>query len=263
MVGKRLGTEALALVEAEEIENCAVSRPDEPGLASARWESLLDSIVNRPKRASERKQDRSKRTAQQILNAALRVFSRDGISRSRIADIAAEAGISTSNLYEYYRSKEDLAYDVPLSHLATFFADYQVNVVGKASARERLLLYFSMSADYAREHAEWARLLYLEIWPSVFVNETELKNSIDDFSRVVVFLVRQGMAEGEWSSDRDPYETAALLVGGVNQLIITWLLYRRPRNLTKAGTEMAERLLNMLALERDIDSASLKPGRAR
>lgn len=213
------------------------------------WEQLLHSIAHRPKRATERKQDRSKRTELQILNAALRVFARDGISRSRIADIAAEAGISTSNLYEYYKSKEDLAYDVPLSHLASFFEEYRLAVAGKQSARERLLLYLSMSADYAREHAEWARLLYLEIWPSVFVGESGLRHSIDDFSRVVVFLVRQGRAEGEWSADRDDYETAALLTGSINQVIITWLLYRRPRNLTKASSELAERLLDMLTNE--------------
>jgi AcrR family transcriptional regulator len=214
------------------------------------WEQLLHNITNRPKRAAERKQDRSKRTELQILNAALRVFARDGISRSRIADIAAEAGISTSNLYEYYKSKEDLAYDVPLSHLRSFFEEYRVAVAGKQSAQKRLLLYLSMSADYAREHAEWARLLYLEIWPSVFVEQSDLRHSIDDFSRVVLFLVKQGMAEGEWTADRDPYETAALLTGAINQVIITWLLYRRPRNLTKASNEMAERLLDMLAAEK-------------
>ena len=214
------------------------------------WEHLLQKIAHRPKRAVERKQDRSKRTELKILNGALRVFARDGISRSRIADIAAEAGISTSNLYEYYKSKEDLAYDVPLSHLAGFFEEYRLAVVGKQSARERLLLYLSMSADYAREHAEWARLLYLEIWPSVSVGESELRHSINDFSRVVLFLVRQGMAEGEWSVDRDPYETAALLTGSINQVIITWLLYRRPRNLTKASNELAERLLDLLTSEK-------------
>lgn len=218
-------------------------------LALAPWEQLLHKITHRPKRATERKQDRSKRTELQILNAALRVFARDGISRSRIADIAAEAGISTSNLYEYYKSKEDLAYDVPLSHLASFFEEYRLGVVGKQSARERLLLYLSMSADYAREHAEWARLLYLEIWPSVDVGESELRHSIDDFSRVVLFLVRQGMDEGEWSPDRDAYETAAILTGAISQLIITWLLYRRPRNLTKASSELTERLLDMLESE--------------
>ena len=213
------------------------------------WDALLAEISNRPKRATERKQDRSKRTEQQILNAALRVFARDGISRSRIADIAAEAGISTSTLYEYYKSKEDLAYDVPMSHLADFFDAYHQAAQTRVTARERLALYLTMSADYAREHAEWARLLYLEIWPSVFVSETELSHSINEFVRVIVFLVKQGMEEGWVRSDRNPYETASLVMGGVNQTIITWLLYRKPRNLTKAGTEIAERLISLLELE--------------
>lgn len=220
------------------------------GGKSSDWQALLDQIADRPKRLTERKQDRSKRTEQQILNAALRVFARDGISRSRIADIAAEAGISTSTLYEYYKSKEDLAYEVPSSHLASFFDAFRDAVADKSTARDRLMLYLSMSADFAREHAEWARLLYLELWPSVFVSETELRHSIDDFARVVVFLIKQGEAEGEWSTGQNVYETAAIIIGGVNQVIITWLLYRRPRNLTKAGTEIAERILTMLANEK-------------
>ena len=227
-------------------ESCGVATD----AARSPWQQLLHEITHRPKRATQRKQDRSRRTESQILNGALRVFARDGISRSRIADIAAEAGISTSNLYEYYKSKEDLAYDVPSSHLASFFEEYRLAVTDKESARDRLLLYLSMSADYAREHAEWARLLYLEIWPSVDVGESEVRHSLNDFSRVVLFLVRQGMAEGEWPADRDEYETAALLTGAINQLIITWLLYRRPRNLTKASSEMAERLLSMLESEK-------------
>ena len=221
--------------------------------SSDSWDNLLHLIAHRPKRATERKQDRSKRTEQQILNAALRVFARDGISRARIADIAAEAGISTSTLYEYYKSKEDLAYDVPMSHLAAFFAHYRRAVADKAGARERLLLYLSMSANYAREHAEWARMLYLEVWPSVFVSETDLRHSIDDFSRVIIFLIKQGIEEGIWPADRNPYQTAAILVGGLNQLIITWLLYRKPRNLTKAGIEIVERTLRMMENEKAAD----------
>jgi len=57
------------------------------------------------------------------------------------------------------------------------------------------------------------------------------------------------MEEGWVSRTTDPYQTSALLLGGVNQLIITWLLYRQPRNLTKAGIDMVERLLAMLELE--------------
>ena len=213
------------------------------------FDLLLGEILDRSTRDTGRKQVRSRRTEQQILNAALRVFARDGISRSRIADIAAEAGISTSTLYEYYASKEDLAYEVPSFHLATFFGQYREAVTARSSPRERLMLYLSMSSDFAREHADWARLLYLEIWPSVFVGTTDVRHSVDDYARVVVFLIRQGAAEGLWSKKRDPYQTAAILLGGVNQVIITWLLYRRPKNLTKAGTEMAERILAMIERE--------------
>lgn len=217
--------------------------------SSAQWDALLEEISHRPARVTERKQDRSKRTEQQILNAALRVFSRDGISRSRIADIAAEAGISTSTLYEYYKSKEDLAYDVPMSHLAEFFGNYRDAAVTKETARERLELYLVMSADYAREHAEWARLLYLELWPSVFVSETELRHNMNDFQRVVVFLLKEGVEEGWVAPSKSPQATAALVIGGFNQTIITWLLYRTPRNLTKAGSESAARIISLLDME--------------
>lgn len=215
----------------------------------AEWDLLLEEVIVRSTRESERKQDRSRRTEKQILNAALRVFGRDGISRARIADIAAEAGISTSTLYEYYASKEELAYEIPMKHLSEFFSSYRDASTPEMTARDRLLLYLTMSADYAREHPEWARLLYLEIWPSVFVGETGLQSTVDDFARIIRYLVEQGMDEGWISPERNKYETAALIVGGSNQTIITWLLYRKPKNLTKAGSEMAGRLLRMLELE--------------
>lgn len=218
-------------------------------LEAAEWDLLIEDVIARSTRESERKQDRSRRTEKQILNAALRVFGRDGISRARIADIAAEAGISTSTLYEYYASKEDLAYEIPMAHLSEFFASFRDAVTPDITAREKMLTYLTMSADYAREHSEWARLLYLEIWPSVFVGETGLQANIDDFTRIIRHLVEQGTQEGWISPARNKYETAALIVGSINQTIITWLLYRKPKNLTKAGTEMAERIIQMLEIE--------------
>ena len=217
------------------------------------WDIMLAEITNRSRPGAERKQDRSKRTEQQILTAALRVFARDGISRSRIADIAAESGISTSTLYEYYKSKEDLAYELPMKNLSAFFQSFRDATTGEQTARERLVLYLTLSADYAREHADWARLFYLEIWPSVLVVDTEVQTSINDFARPVIKLLKEGVAEGWVSSKQNLHQTAALIIGGSNQLIITWLLYRKPKNLTKAGSEMAERLVRLLEAEAKLD----------
>jgi hypothetical protein len=35
-----------------------------------------------------------------------------------------------------------------------------------------------LAADFARRNPEWARTLYLEIWPSVLVSETPVRHSI-------------------------------------------------------------------------------------
>lgn len=43
-----------------------------------------------------------------ILNAALELFSRDGFSATRIDDVAERAGISKGTVYLYFKSKEEL-----------------------------------------------------------------------------------------------------------------------------------------------------------
>jgi AcrR family transcriptional regulator len=193
----------------------------------------------------KRKQDRSKRREEEILRAALRVFARDGISRARIGDIADEAGMPVSTIYEYYDSKEELAYQVPMGKLAAFFAEYVDAISDKKSARDRLRLYLCLSADFARRNPEWARVLYLELWPSVLVADSNLRQNFDDYVRVIIHLIRQGERDREWSAS-NAYESATILNGSVNQTIITSLLYRRPRNLSAAAAAIVDRTMTLL-----------------
>ena len=50
-----------------------------------------------------------------VRQAALRVFARKGLRRARMADVAAEAGLSPGVLYTYFASKEAL-FDWLLAH---------------------------------------------------------------------------------------------------------------------------------------------------
>jgi AcrR family transcriptional regulator len=212
-----------------------------------KWQSFLGTLLGvSPDQITERKQERSKRREHEILRAALRVFARDGISRARIGEIASEAGMAISTIYEYFPSKEDLAYAIPTSHLKRFFAEYAEMVAGKTTSLERLRLYLWLAADFARRNPDWARMLYLEIWPSVLVSETSVRHTINDYVRVIVFLIRQGEENGEWPAGPDPYETATILNGSVNQTIITWLLYRKPKDLMKAVSSLIDRAMIIL-----------------
>lgn len=211
------------------------------------WTSFLTELVHDSAPAGDQpKQDRSRRRHQEILRAALRVFARDGISRARLADIAAEAGVPVSSIYEYFPSKEDIAFAVPAVHLTRFYQEYAAAAPATLNARERLRLYLWSSADFARRNPDWARTLYLEIWPSVLVGDSPVRQRVDDYVRVLLYLLREGEALGEWAAGQNHYETATILNGSVNQLIITWLMYRKPRDLMRATGGLLDRLLAAL-----------------
>ncbi|MCX5999208.1 MAG: TetR/AcrR family transcriptional regulator [Chloroflexi bacterium] len=74
---------------------------------------------------------------QQILEAALRVFSQKGFGEATIPDIAQEAGVAVGTIYNYFGSKRDL--------LASLIGAYVVN--------ERLLELLKRSGDVDNE--EW------------------------------------------------------------------------------------------------------------
>ena len=152
-----------------------------------------------------------------------------------------------------------MAYEIPIRRLAQFYAEFQAQALRLGSMRERLHLFLSMATDYARRNPDWARLLYLEIWPSVLIEETPVRRAVDDFGRIVVAMLREGSRRGEWNANLDPYRTATILMGSITHMIITWLLYRRPENLGKATKPMVDLLLKLLDLA---DSPTPKSRRA-
>ena len=56
----------------------------------------------------ERKEETVKRRREQILDAAMEVFSRKGFSMATTAEIAREAGIAEGTIYNYFTSKREL-----------------------------------------------------------------------------------------------------------------------------------------------------------
>ncbi|HVZ08926.1 TetR/AcrR family transcriptional regulator [Rhodopila sp.] len=202
------------------------------------------------------KQSRSRRRQLDLLEAATRVFARDGIAKAKMADIATEAGISVSSIYDYYPSKEDLAYEIPIRRLAQFYAEFLAEGRALTTMRERLRLFLRMAAEYAARNPDWARLLYLEIWPSVLIEEARVRSAIDDFGRIVVALVRDGADRGEWSRELDPYQIATILMGSITHMIITWLLYGRPADLAGAAPAMVSQLLRLVDTCGDWTSAA-------
>ena len=49
---------------------------------------------------------------EEVLNAALKVFCKQGIDNTKMTDIAEEAEIGIASLYRYFKTKPDIAVEV-------------------------------------------------------------------------------------------------------------------------------------------------------
>lgn len=69
---------------------------------------------------------------QAIVDTAAALFARKGFNGASVADIAKRGKISKSLIYHYYQSKEDILYDVMISHVRALEA--AASDLGVASA---------------------------------------------------------------------------------------------------------------------------------
>jgi AcrR family transcriptional regulator len=73
-----------------------------------------------------------------IVETAAALFARDGFNGASVADIAKRGKISKSLIYHYYTSKEDILYDVMISHVRELEAAAEEIASDETSAETKL-----------------------------------------------------------------------------------------------------------------------------
>ncbi|GGS29705.1 TetR/AcrR family transcriptional regulator [Actinokineospora fastidiosa] len=163
--------------------------------------------------------DPAKREAKrlQILAAAARCFARKGFGQTRTADICAEAGMSSGNLFYYFGSKQDIFAAVVEQDGAdteALFAD-----LAAAEPWDALTRFLDLAIDLAAD-ADYARLT-LEISAQAHRDE-RIAALVSTNDR----LVRSGLADlvgraaeaGRIDPALDPTTTATWLAALVDGL---------------------------------------------
>jgi len=128
---------------------------------------------------------------ERILEAARRLISRNGITGATMRGIAEEAGLSTGAIYHYYKSKEEILYDV---------MDESLSVSTQMAARVR-------TSEFQKDE------VIEEIYANII---TRFKKN--DENRLQFYLAQEAMQGNEELSEkfRQKYQD---WIGGTQELI--------------------------------------------
>jgi AcrR family transcriptional regulator len=153
---------------------------------------------------------RGVRTRARIVDAARRVFERDGYLEARVADIAAAAGVAHGSFYTYFDSKEDVFREMVADVMDDFHAALQQSDEGSAAERIRAAnrRYLDL---YERRAPILGVIEQVGALPAFHELRRELRGrSVERVERVIRTLAADGEARLEGI---DPHALAGALVG--------------------------------------------------
>jgi len=163
-----------------------------------------------------------------ILDAAFRVFARQGFNTCRVADIADEARVAYGLVYHYFSSKEEI--------LDTLFLerwDVMLEAIAEAdrnqrSPREKLLAIATFILDSYRHDPELMKVIIVEVTRAANTfGRTHLAKIREAYDQIASIVAR-AQADGEFRMEIDPPFAALAFYGLVEQVLTTWIFESQP-----------------------------------
>jgi AcrR family transcriptional regulator len=177
----------------------------------------------------------------QILDAAVRVFARQGFHATRVSDIADEAGVAYGLVYHYFNSKEEVLNELFVERWSLLIAAIEEADRAGGSHRDRLAAVASFIIDSYRHDPELMKVIIVEVTRAANsfgqTHLTEIRRAYESIAKIVA----DGQAAGEFRADVAPIFASMAFYGAIEQLLSGWIFDVVPS--TDAGFDEAKDLL--------------------
>lgn len=164
-----------------------------------------------------------------IMDAALSIFAEKGFQNATITEISKAAGVSEATVYEYFGTKEDLLFAIPEKITNDTFEEsskvipYIKGVEGKIRA---ILLFY---VQLYQSNPNYSALVLLQLMSNRRFRQTPAHAAIRKSSHVLLDCIKEGIADGTFKKDSNPYLIRSLLLGAVEHLFIHWHMQGMPK----------------------------------
>ena len=176
---------------------------------------------------------------QAIIDAAVRVFARNGYYNSRVSDIAREAGIASGTIYLYFKTKDEILVTLFREKMAEWVArvraEIGVEIDAMAKIRRLVRLHFGVLED----NPDLAEVVQVELRQGHKFFRGASAHEVSAYFDLIGAILEEGVAAGRFEPDLPVKVATKVLFGAMDQVATSWVLGKRGYKLTEATDAVA------------------------
>ncbi len=167
-----------------------------------------------------RNNDKHKR----ILDAAVKVFARNGFFNSKVAEIAKEANVADGTIYLYFKNKDDILislFEYRMNQVISLLND---RMKGVDDPIEKVRIFINAHFELLEQHPNLAAVITLELRQSTkFMKEYDNQKFMD-YLGILSDIIKDGTTKGIFRNDLSPGIIKRAFFGMMDELGLYYVL---------------------------------------
>jgi TetR/AcrR family fatty acid metabolism transcriptional regulator len=158
-----------------------------------------------------------------ILDAAVRVFARQGFHTCRVSDIADEAGVAYGLVYHYFQSKDEVLDTLFLERWDVLLDAIREVDAGDEPARAKLRHIASFIIESYRHDPDLMKVIIVEVTRAANSFGAAHLGKITEAYGLIRGIVEQAQRSGEFRDAVTPEFAAMAFYGAIEQVLTGWI----------------------------------------
>jgi TetR/AcrR family transcriptional regulator, fatty acid metabolism regulator protein len=176
---------------------------------------------------------------QQIIDAAVRVFARNGFYNSRVSDIAREAGIASGTIYLYFKTKDEILVTLFREKMAAFVSALRSEISREKDPEAKIRRLVRLHFEVLEASPDMAEVVQVELRQGQKFFRGASAHEISAYFDLIGSILHEGVAGGVFRRDLPVKIATKMLFGAMDQMTTSWVLGKRGYRLADAAEPVA------------------------
>jgi TetR/AcrR family transcriptional regulator, fatty acid metabolism regulator protein len=165
----------------------------------------------------------------QILDAAVRVFARQGFHACRVSDIADEAGVAYGLVYHYFASKDEVLDTLFLERWEVMLELIRDVDAEAGTVRDKLGAIASFIVDSYQHDPDLMKVIIVEVTRAANSFGNTHIATIREAYDLIGGMIAKAQAEGVFKREIEARFAAMAFYGAIEQLLTGWIFGLLPQ----------------------------------